>query len=70
MDYLDQRKSVIGCGGGLVDTAADSGPSSIPLGVKKENKRKEVGVVPDLKKVLLCQFLSYFENKSKDQILT
>ena len=34
---------VRGCGGGLVDRAANSGPyvpSSIPLGEKKENKQK------------------------------
>ena len=38
-----------GCGGGLVDRAVDLGPcdpSSIPLGEKKENKRKEAGVGP------------------------
>ena len=38
-----------GRGCGLVDRAADSGPSdpsSIPLGEKKENKRKEAGVGP------------------------
>ena len=42
-----------GRGGGLVDRAADSGPcdlSSIPLGEKKENKQKEAGVGPYLKK--------------------
>ena len=43
-----------GRGGGLLDRAADSGPcgpSSIPLGEKKENKRKEAGVGPYLKKI-------------------
>ena len=38
-----------GGGGGLVDRAADSGPcdrSLIPLGEKKENKRKEAVVGP------------------------
>ena len=38
-----------GRGGGLVDRAADLGPcdpSLIPLGEKKENKRKEAGVGP------------------------
>ena len=42
---------VSGCGGGLVDRAPNSGPcdpSSIPLGEKKENKRKEAGVGPFL----------------------
>ena len=42
-----------GRGCGLVDRAADSGPcdpSSIPLGEKKENKRKEAGVGPFKKK--------------------
>ena len=42
-----------GRGCGLVDRAADSGPcnpSSIPLGEKKENKRKEAMVGPLKKK--------------------
>ena len=47
VDKLKQLTLSRGRGGGLVDRAADSGPSSIPLGGKKENKRKEVGVVPD-----------------------
>ena len=40
---------------GLVDRAYDWGscdPSSIPLGEKKENKRKEAGVGPYLKKTI------------------
>ena len=39
----------IGRGGGLVDRVADSGPydpCSIPLGEKKENKRKEAWIGP------------------------
>ena len=43
-----------GRGGGLVDRAADScrrDPSSIPLGEKKENNRKEAGVGPHLKRI-------------------
>ena len=40
--------------GSLVDRAANSGPcvpSSIPLGEKQKNKRKEAGVGPFLKKI-------------------
>ena len=43
----------LGCGGGLLDRAADVGPynpSSIPLGEKKENKQKETRVGTYLKK--------------------
>ena len=42
--------------GGLMDRAADSGlcsPSLIPLGERKENKRKEAGFGPYLKNVTL-----------------
>ena len=47
----------MGRGCGLVDRAADSGPcdsSSIPLGEKKENERKEAGVGPFKKKKRLA----------------
>ena len=41
--WANKLKSWSGCGGGLADRAADSGPydlSLIPLGEKKENKRE------------------------------
>ena len=43
-----------GCGGGLVDRAAGLGPSNpslIPLGQKKENKRKRDPGWPTFKKI-------------------
>ena len=46
VDKLKQLTLSRGRGGGLVDRAADSGPSSIPLDEKKENKRKEARVGP------------------------
>ena len=51
--FMRQTKEYRGRGCGLVDRAADPGPcdpSSIPLGEKKENKRKEAGVGPFKKK--------------------
>ena len=47
-----------------MDRAADSGPcdpSSIPLGEKKENKRKEAGVGPFKKKKVLFHGCPIFE---------
>ena len=47
------RWTSLGCGGGLVDRAADSGlydPSSIPIVEKKDNKQKEAGGWPIQKK--------------------
>ena len=49
----DEECILGGRGGGLVDIVADSGPydpSSIPLGEKKENKRKRGRGWPLLKK--------------------
>ena len=49
-----------GRGGGLVDTAADSGPSdlsSIPLDEKKENKQKRGQGWPIFKKMYSLVFI-------------
>ena len=54
-----------GCGGGLVDKAADSGPcnpSAIPLGEKKENKWRSGQGWPILKKNIFNYIYLYYES--------
>ena len=51
-----------------MDRAADSGPcdpSSIPLGEKKENKRKEAGVGPFKKKTYAASSSGYYTTSTE-----